>query len=230
MGRNERTGCSIDYRRDDALIKPLVIWGCGGHAREVLHLCEQIGIEVAGFLDERPEWKGKIVNEVPVLGDLPDILPLQNQVKIICAGVGDPSLKKRLVEKTGKSGFQFAETLIHPSVFISKRNQLGIGNVICEGAIITTNVEIRNFVIINRGVNISHDDLIGDYVTIAPGANIAGNVTIHDGAYIGIGASIREKITIGPWSVVGGGAFVKEDIPERTLYAGVPAKFKKRLP
>ena len=207
-----------------------MIWGCGGHAREVLHLCEQIGNEVIGFLDERSEWKDKIVDDVPVLGDLPDILSLQNQVKIFCAGVGDPFLKKRLVEKTKKFGFQFADTLVHPSVFISKRNRLGIGSVICEGTIITTNVVIKNFVIINRGVNISHDDHIEDYVTVAPGVNIAGNVTIHEGAYIGIGTSIREKITIGSWAVIGGGAFVKEDIPGRTLYAGVPAKFKKRLP
>ena len=230
MGRNDPSRCSHYYRRDGSLIKPLVIWGCGGHAREVLHLCEQLGIEVAGFLDERSEWKGQIVDDVPVLGDLPDILSLQNQVKIVCAGVGDPSLKKRLVEKTKKLGFQFADTLVHPSVFISKRNRLGIGSVICEGAIITTNVEIKNFVIINRGVDISHDDRIEDYVTVAPGVSIAGNVTIHEGAYIGIGTSIREKITIGSWSVIGGGAFVKESIPERTLYAGVPATFKKKLP
>lgn len=186
-------------------------------------------IDVAGFLDERPEWKGKIVDDIPVLGDLPDILPLQDRVKIVCAGVGDPFLKKRLVEKTANLGFQFADTLIHPSVFISKRNRLGIGSVICEGTIMTTNVVIQNFVIINRGVNISHDDFIDNYVTVAPGVNIAGNVTIYEGAYIGIGSSIREKITIGSWSVIGGGAFVKQDIPERTLYAGVPATFKKSL-
>ncbi len=207
----------------------LVIWGCGGHGREVLHLCEQIGIEVVCFLDERSEFKGKIIDDIPVLGDLQDILELQNKVKIVCAGVGDPALKKRLANKTIKHGFQIADTLVHPSVFISKRNSIGIGSVICEGTIITTNVIIKDFVIINRGVNISHDDRIEDYVTVSPGANIAGNVTIHEGSYIGIGSSIREKITIGPWSVIGGGAFVKEDVPEKTLYAGVPATLKKRL-
>ena len=134
------------------------------------------------------------------------------------------------MKKLKRFGFQFADSLVHPSVFISDRNQLGIGSIICEGTIITTNVVIKDFVIINRGVNISHDDQIEDYVTVSPGVNIAGNVTIKEGAYIGIGSSIREKVTIGSWSVIGGGAFVKEDVPEKTLYAGVPAKFKKRLP
>jgi sugar O-acyltransferase (sialic acid O-acetyltransferase NeuD family) len=206
-----------------------VIWGCGGHGREVLHLCEQIGIDVEGFLDERPELKGKIVDDVPVLGDIQDIKKLQDKVKIVCAGVGDPYLKKRFVEKTMKYGFQFADTLVHPSVYISKRNRIGVGNVICEGSIITTNVVIENFVIINRGVNISHDDRIEDYVTVSPGVQIAGNVIIQEGAYIGIGSSIREKLTIGSWSVIGGGSFVKEDVPQKTLFAGVPAKLKKVL-
>lgn len=211
-------------------IKPIVIWGCGGHGREVLHLCEQIGINVQGFLDERPEYKGKIVDDVPVLGDLHDISNLQHRVKIVCAGVGDPYLKKRLVMKTKEYGFQFADTLVHPSVNISKRNRLGVGNVICEGSIITTNVVIGDFVIINRGVNISHDDQIEDFVTVAPGVQIAGNVTIQEGAYIGIGSSISEKTTIGAWSVIGGGAFVRGDVPKKTLFAGVPAIFKKNLP
>lgn len=37
-------------------------------------------------------------------------------------------------------------------MFISKRNHIGIGNVICEGNLITTNVDIENFVIINDGL------------------------------------------------------------------------------
>ncbi|NSL52673.1 acetyltransferase [Calidifontibacillus erzurumensis] len=207
----------------------VVIWGCGGHGREVLHLCEQIGIEVVGFLDERPEFKGKVIDDIPVLGDLPDILHLQNKVKVVCAGVGSPQLKKRFVEKTKHYGFEFSDPLVHPSVYISKRNQIGIGTIICEGTIITTNVIIKDFVIINRRVNISHDDRIENFVTISPGVNLAGNVTIMEGAYVGIGSSIREKITIGPWAVIGGGAFVKEDVPGHTLYAGVPARFKKYL-
>ncbi|MDM5356381.1 acetyltransferase [Peribacillus sp. ACCC06369] len=210
-------------------MKKIVIWGCGGHAREINHLCENSSYEVIGFLDERSEMKGKIIDDVPVLGDLHDIYPLRNKIKIVCAGVGDPSLKKRFVTKTIHAGFEIADTIVHPSVFISKRNTLGVGSIICEGTIITTNVQIGNFVIINRSSNISHDNVISDYVTVGPGVNIAGNVTIGEGAYVGIGSSIREKINIGAWSVIGGGAFVKNDVPAKTLYAGVPAKFKKDL-
>lgn len=207
----------------------LILWGCGGHAREVLHLCGQLGMEVAGFLDERPEMKGKFVDDIEVLGTLDDIAHLRDHAKILCAGVGDPALKKRFSEMTARAGFEMMGPLVHPGVYISPRNRIGSGSVICEGTIMTTNIMIGNHVIINRGSNISHDNNIEDYATVGPGVNIAGNVTIKEGAYIGIGSSIREKTAIGAWSVIGGGAFVKENVPESCLYAGVPAVFKKRI-
>lgn len=208
-------------------MKKLVIWGCGGHAREINWLCEQSGYEVAGFLDERPEMKGRIINGIPVLGDLSDIEALRRETEIVCAGVGDPALKRRFVHKTLAAGFQPAPSLIHPNIKLSKKNRIGKGSIICEGSILTDNIDIGSFVIINRSVNVSHDVRIGDFTTIAPGVNIAGNVSIGDGAYIGIGASIREKVTIGNEAVIGGGAFVKDDVPAKALAAGVPAKIKK---
>ncbi|MBT2293612.1 acetyltransferase [Paenibacillus albidus] len=210
-------------------MKKIVIWGAGGHAREVSWLCEELEVQVVGFLDERPEMKGQSVDGVPVLGTLADIEVLKHEVELLCAGVGDPALKKRFAYDTIRSGFRVAPPLIHPQVRLSRRNVIGAGSMIFEGAILSGNIRIGDHVIINRSVSISHDAIIGNYVTLAPGVNLAGNVTIDDGAYIGIGASVREKRHIGCWSMIGGGAFVKEDIPDFTMAAGVPAVVKKRF-
>ncbi|WP_163856463.1 acetyltransferase [Paenibacillus elgii] len=210
-------------------MRKIVIWGSGGHAREVNWLCEEMGVQVLGFLDERPEMKGQLVNEVPVLGTLDDIESMRHEVEIVCAGVGSPALKKRFAYDTIRSGFHIADPLIHPRVRLSRRNIVGQGSMICEGTILTDNIRIGSHVIINRSANISHDTVIDDYVTIAPGVNLAGNVTLGEGAYIGIGSSVREKCRIGCWSIIGGGAFVKDDIPDFTMAAGVPAVVKKRL-
>lgn len=207
----------------------LVIWGCGGMGREINFLCEELGHEVIGFLDERPEIRGETVDGVAVLGDIKDIVDMRDKVKVICSGVGDPALKNRLVKKTLEHGFIFAETLVHPSVYISRRNHIGIGSIICAGAKLTINVRIGNFVIVNTNTTLAHDVKIDDYVTISPGVNVSGNVTIGKGTFIGTGSAIREKITIGEWSLIGGGAFVKDDVSDKVMYAGVPAKFKKRL-
>jgi sugar O-acyltransferase (sialic acid O-acetyltransferase NeuD family) len=208
-------------------MKGKVIWGCGGHGREVLWLCEQIGLPVVGFLDERRQVKGTRVNDVPVLGDISDITHLRDDVEVICAGVGCPRLKKRFLEKTISAGFTISPAILHPNIRVSKSNRIGEGSIICENAILTVNIDIGRHVIINRGVNVSHDVNIGDFVTVSPGVNLAGNVIIEESAYLGIGSSVREKIRIGEASVVGGGAFVKDDVPARTLAAGVPALVKK---
>lgn len=210
------------------VMKQLVIWGCGGMAREVNLLCEQTGDRVAGFLDERPEMKGCIVDDRPVLGDIDDIPELRDGVQIICAGVGDPSLKKQFADRTLHAGFTISAPLVHPGVFVSKRNSISPGAVVCAGTTMTVNVRLGAHVIVNRMSTLGHDVLVADYATIAPGANISGNVTIGEGAYIGTGVSIREKVRIGAWAVVGGGAFVKDDVPPGCMVAGVPATIKKQ--
>jgi sugar O-acyltransferase (sialic acid O-acetyltransferase NeuD family) len=209
--------------------RKIVIWGCGGHAREMNLLCEQIGIRVVGFLDERKEMKNVIVDNLPVLGDIDDIGKLRNEVKILCNGVGSPGLKKHFAKRTAQAGFSLVEALVHPSVYISKSNKIGINSTICEGTTLTVNIQIGDFATVNRNSTIGHDVIIEDYATISPGVNTSGNVIIKTGCFIGTGVSIKEKITIGEWSVIGGGSFVKDDVPKKVLFAGVPAKFKKNV-
>lgn len=202
----------------------LVIWGCGGMAREINLLCEQAGRRVVGFLDERPEMKGKIIDDVPVLGDISDIGHLRGSVSVACAGVGDPALKKRFADKTDEAGFRLAGPILHPGVHLSQRSSVSGGSVICEGVVITVNVHIGRHVVINRNATLGHDVVVRDYSTVSPGANISGNVTIGEGVFLGTGASVREKIEIGAWSTVGGGAFVKDDVPRDCTVVGVPAR------
>lgn len=211
-------------------MRPLVIWGCGGFAREVNLLCGQLGRQVMGFLDERPEMKGQVVDDLPVLGNIGDISSLRDTVEIVCAGVGDPALKRKFAAKTVEREFTLASALVHPSVHISDRSNIGVGAVVCEGVVLTVNVHIHEHVIVNLNSTIGHDATIGTFATISPGVNVSGNVTIEEGVFIGTGASIREDVRIGAWSVVGGGSFVRSDVPGGVLAAGVPAVCKKKLP
>lgn len=135
----------------------LVIWGCGGMAREVNHLCEQRGDRVVGFLDERPEMKGRIVDDVEVLGDIADIASLRDDVHVICAGVGDPKLKRKFAGKTRAAGFRISPPLLHPAIYLSHRSTIEDGAVLCEGVVITINIRLGPHVIVNRNSTIGHD-------------------------------------------------------------------------
>ena len=72
--------------------------------------------------------------------------------------------------------------------------------------------------------------LIGENVTIGHGV-ILHSCTIGDCAMIGMGAIVLSRAVIGAGAVVAAGAVVKEgeNIPPNTLFAGIPATFKKEL-
>ena len=207
--------------------KPVVIWGCGGHGREVRWLCDQIGVQVLGFLDERETMKGSLIDGLPVFGDLLHIEGLRETADVVCAGIGDPRVRQRLMDKSINAGFQVSRPLIHPTVLLSHTVRLGAGSVICAGCTLTVNISLGRCVVINRNATIGHDVTCGDFVTVAPGVNISGNVAVDSGAYLGTGASIREKVHIGAWSVIGGQAFVNSDVPAGKMYGGVPAVYLK---
>ncbi len=209
-------------------MKSIVIFGCGGMGREILHLCRQDYIHVSGFLDERPEMKNKIINDLPVLGDVSDILCVKDEVVICCTGIGNPFVRKRIAEKIVQYKFNFSKPVIHSSINISKYNSIQLDSLICENSILTVNINIGQHVLINRSVNIGHDVNIGDYASIMPGSIISGCVNIGQGVTIGAGAVIKENVNIGDWATIGAGAFVKDNVPPDVLFAGVPAVFKKK--
>jgi sugar O-acyltransferase (sialic acid O-acetyltransferase NeuD family) len=102
--------------------------------------------------------------------------------------------------------------------------ELGCGNIICAGTIITVNIKIGNHVIINLDCTVGHDTVINDYVTCAPSVNISGQVEIEEGCDIGTNAAIIQGKKIGKWSIIGAGAVVSRDIPPGCTAVGVPAK------
>lgn len=72
--------------------------------------------------------------------------------------------------------------------------------------------------------------IVGDWVTIGHNATVHGCV-IQDACLIGMGASILNHAVIGEGSIIAAGAVVPEHtvVPPNTLWAGVPARERRRL-
>lgn len=128
---------------------------------------------------------------------------------------------------------------IHPDAWVAE-NAVIIGDVeIGAGTSVWYNVVIRGDLHkIRIGENVNIQDgailhvesgdgpcLIGDRVTVGHQCIVHGCVVGND-ALIGMGATILSWATIGNGALVAAGALVKEyeKIPDRTLWAGVPAK------
>lgn len=204
----------------------LVIFGTGGHAREVHQLVEDVNAtqetwQVLGFLDGNASRHGSMVHGLPVLGGV-EWLTEHSSVRVVVA-VGNTAAKRKIVRQiAGVGGIEFA-TLIHPRAWVGNRVQIGAGSMICAGALVTTDIEIHRHVIINIGTTVSHDTVIADFVTVAPTVNISGSVQVGEGCDLGTGSTIIQGIKIGDWSILGAGAVAVRDIPANVTAVGVPA-------
>ncbi len=144
---------------------------------------------------------------------------------LVILGMGQEFIKvrARIITVLRERNFSFC-TVVHPSSTVSTSVNLGEGIMVMAGAIINPFVKLGNHVVVNTGATIDHDCVIGDNSFIQPGVHLAGNVWVGQNTIIGIGSAVKEKIKIGSNSIIGGGAFINRDVPDNTVYAGVPAR------
>ena len=215
-------------------MRPIAIFGTGGFAREVLCLLEDLNRvqprwQVRGFLDDREETWGTQVCGLPVLGGR-DWLAGAGREADLAFGVGSPGVKRALFQELALPAGRYP-SLVHPSAVLSSRVQLGAGVVITAGCILTTEIQVHDFAMLNLHVTVGHDCTVGPYVTVSPGVNVSGNVHLGEGCDVGTGSKIIQGVSIGEWSVVGAGAVVARDLPANCTAVGVPAKvIKERAP
>jgi len=208
-------------------MKKIVVYGSGGFAREVVHLIENINEqeetwEVLGYVDDNVANHGEVINDLPVLGGV-DWIKEQDSIAV-AMGIGSPNAKKAIAENLSELSNVTYPNLIHPSVKFSRFNSIGRGNVICEGSILTTNIDIKEFVTINLNCTIGHDTIVGSYTTILPNASVSGSVVFEERVDFGTNATIIQGIKVGEGTVVGAGAVVVKDLPANCTAVGMPAK------
>jgi sugar O-acyltransferase (sialic acid O-acetyltransferase NeuD family) len=216
-------------------MKKLVIFGTGGFAREVHQIVEDLNavapsLDFLGFLDENPAQHGSMLHGYPVLGGIAWLADAREDVSVVVA-IGNPSSKKKVVDQIcNTTKAQFA-TLLHPKAWVGNRVAIGAGSIICAGALITTDITIGRWVIVNIGSTVGHDAILEDYVTIAPTVNVSGSVVVAEGVDLGTGSTVIQGKNIAEWSIVGAGAVVVRDVEANKTVVGSPAKeIKSRIP
>lgn len=207
-------------------MKKIAIIGAGGFGREVKMLIDQInevtpGYEIIGFYDDKEH--AEIINGIPYLGQVENVNEINDPVCLAVA-IGDPFTKKKVIGKITNQNIEYPN-LIHPSVIIGKDNvSFGKGNIICAGVIITVDIQIEDFVILNLSCTLGHDTKIKSFSSFMPTVNISGEVVINESVYVGTGAKIINLLEIGENTVVGAGAVVAKSLPANCTAVGIPAK------
>lgn len=209
-------------------LKDIAIFGVGGFGREVLALIKDINkvtptYNIIGFFDDGYE-KGEAFNGLPNMGKAEDLNEWKTPISL-AVSIGNPVVKKKVLDKINNPLVDYP-TLIHPLAWIGDEDfvEIGKGCIICAGTLITTNIKIEDFVILNLGCTVGHDSVIKKYSAFMPSVNISGEVTIGEGVYVGTGAKIINQLEIGEYTIVGAGAVVSKTLPARCTAVGVPAK------
>jgi sugar O-acyltransferase (sialic acid O-acetyltransferase NeuD family) len=211
----------------------IAIIGCGGHGREVLGIIAAINRarddgpvwRVLGFVDDAPsELNRKRVQrlDVPYLGSVDALATLPHGTHI-AVGIGEPAVRRRIVERTDRYGLP-AAVLVHPAATIGPDASYGEGLLVFPGARVTTNVTMGRHVHLNQNVTVGHDCVLGDFVSVNPLAAVSGGCRVDDSALVGAGAVVLQERHVATGATVGAAACVVRDTPAHTVVKGVPAR------
>lgn len=211
-------------------MKKVIMLGGGGFAREVLETIDIINkntkdqiLPIGYVYDGAGKETGKIVNDVPVLGELSYLKNVDFDEVRLVAAVGRSVWRRKMVEEAKKMGAKFM-SIIHPTVHISKWARVGEGAIMQRFCIVMPNAVVGDFFIGNGFVGIGHDAVIGDYVHMNPHVVISGGTVIGNDVFIGLRATVLTS-KIGEGAVIGACALVTKDVPPNVIAKGMPAKF-----
>ena len=209
--------------------KPLVIFGAGGFAREVLQIALDINEiaatwQVLGFIVDSCN-STQPVHDLAVLGGI-EWLVEHPKAHVVIA-VGSSNARHRILKAIRANAPNPFASLIHPRAWVGRHVAVGAGTVICAGALVTTDICIGQHVPVNIGATVGHDAVLSDFVTLNPGVSVSGNVTLAEGVEVGTGSVLIPHAHVGSWSVLGAGTVVTKPLDANVTAVGSPARVIK---
>lgn len=206
-----------------------VIFGGGGFAREVEWLLQERGGSPARYmvLADGDAALGTPVHGIDTLAESHFLAGLGPEPVQVYLAIGAPAIRRKIAARLAAYPQLSFPSLIHPGANFDRRPgrvRYGRGCIVCANAVLTTDIQLGNFVHIDMGATVGHEAQIADYVRISPGANVSGRVRIGEAAFVGAGAVILERLNVAPEVLIGAGAVLIHDALESGTYVGVPAR------
>lgn len=187
--------------------QPLLLIGCGGHARSLIDVVENSGKWHVMGLVGLPEEVGREVLGYPVLGSDEDLPTLRQRCSNAVLGAGQiglSTLRLRLASKLDSLGF-VTPVVISSHAYVSRHAALGAGTTVGHEAIVNAGASVGGHCILNTKALIEHDAVIGDYCHISTGVLINGGVQLGSRSFIGSGAVVRDGLKLPAETVVSAG-------------------------
>ena len=205
-------------------MKRLIVYGAGGHAKSVVDSLNKREFKLCGFIDNYK--KGIFLNYPIFSADFLDDKDANKYCYFVA--IGDNHIRKEVFKSLISKRLDVIN-IIDSTALISKSAKIGIGCYIGKYAIINAAAVICDNVILNNRSLVEHECNVLSHVHISTNSVINGGVVVEECAFVGSCSVVNELKHIGKNSVIGSGSVVITDVPDSSLYAGVPAKMKKKL-
>ncbi len=206
-----------------------VIIGAGTYGEVYLAYLQEAGIDIVGFIDDNPDFQGKYIRDIPVLGGIDMLQSLKNDMGIeaVYCPLGNNHLRTKFLKLSQELGYK-TPSFVHNSVVISPNVTIGNGVYILLGTTIMPHTTIDDFVMISMGVHVAHHVHLKTGTFLSTGCNFGASIIAKEYSYCGIGSTIMTGIhSLGTNCLIGAGAVVIKDVPDNAVVAGVPAKILK---
>ena len=216
---------------------PVILLGYGGNVVDVIDMLDDLNdahgsseprYEVLGFMDNRDELQGRVLNGYPMLGKFADAQRFVERYADVrfttWIGRSDTYLRRpQMIASLGVSHERFL-TLVHPTTYLSRRATVGQGALVFQHCTISNGARIGDHVVVLPQTIISHDCVLDDYAVATSAVLVGSEAKVGRNAYLGTGCSMLPGVRIGEGSLVGLSTVVLRDVEPYTVVVGQPAR------
>ena len=208
------------------MAKPVIILGTQSLGRMALDIFKANNIVVYGFLDDDRKLWGQEINDAPVLGSTTEerYLDLIGKDCEAFVAITQPTRRQQLVAMLHEQKRVRPINAIHPSAMIATSATLGHGNLVNAGVILGIDTILGNDCILHTRATIEHGTVIKDSVQLGAASVVGTGATLHDKVFVGAGATIIAEVEIGPGASIGAGSVVLANVKPGKTVLGNPAK------
>lgn len=209
-------------------MKDIAIYGAGGFGRELACMMSSINQKeptwnLIGYFDDGKEVGEKTTYGIS-LGGLERLNEWKTPLSVVMS-LGTPKVLRSVVCKINNPNIDFPN-IIAPNVVLFDESTLvmGKGNVIFPYSLISCNVKMGDFNMLNVYTQIGHESELGSYNVIMPSTNISGGVIIGDANLFGVKSTVLQYKKVENEVVLSPGSVLSRTAKEGKIYLGNPAK------
>ncbi len=189
----------------------LLLLGGGGYALSLLDILEESNINILGF---HAKTKNTLTN-LAFVSDVEALIKSNPEVRLVNAvGIASGISRRAKVFENFQEEIGIFASVISRYAYISTYAKISAGVHIFHDAVIERGVSLDMNVVIGSSSSIHHGTEIGKHSFVGPGARVLGECQVGTHSVIGSNAVIAPGIIVGNHCKVTAGSFLRSNLSD----------------